>query len=156
MTCCQAKSIGFSNFGVKELEAVRKTQKVAPAMNQIEFHPYLQHVELLNYHKKHGIATAAYAPLTPVTKASPGPADDFLASLAKKYAVNPSEVLLRFCIDQDIVPVTTSAKEQRLSDMLRVTLFKLTPAEIKTLVELGEQKHFRGFWTHKHDANDRS
>lgn len=125
-------------------------------MNQIEFHPYLQHPQLLDYHKKHHIATTAYAPLTPVTKASGGPLDDFLASLAKKYAVNSGEICLRFCIDQDIVAVTTSSKEQRMSDMLRMTKFKLTPAEIKKMVELGEQKHFRGFWTNKFKDGDRS
>ena len=152
----KTKSIGVSNFSVANLEALRATQKTPPAINQIEFHPYLQHEPLLAYHKKHNIATAAYAPLTPVTKASPGPCDEFLASLAKKYAVNEGEILLRFCIDQDIVAITTSSKEQRLSDMLRCTLFKLTPAEIKKIIELGEQKHFRGFWTHKYDANDRS
>lgn len=78
-----------------------------------------------------GIATAAYGPLTPVTKGAGGPADDILNSLAKKYAVNPAEILLRYCIDQDIVPITTSSKEQRLSDYLRAMTFKLTPAEIK-------------------------
>lgn len=152
----QAKSIGVSNFLPQHFEAIRKTQRVVPAINQIEFHPYLQHPQLLQYHKDHGIATAAYAPLTPVTKASPGPLDEYLEVLAKKYAVHPGEILLRFCIDQDIVAITTSAKEQRLSDMLRMTLFKLNPAEIKKIIGLGEQKHFRGFWQHKFDANDRS
>jgi diketogulonate reductase-like aldo/keto reductase len=78
-----------------------------------------------------GIATAAYGPLTPVTKGEGGPAEEILNGLAKKYAVNPAEILLRYCIDQDIVPITTSGKEQRLSDYLRAMTFKLTPAEIK-------------------------
>lgn len=62
---------------------------------------------------------------------------------------------MRYCIDQDIVPITTSSKEQRLSDYLRAMTFKLTPAEIKQLNEAGEKKHLRGFWTHKYDENDR-
>lgn len=66
-----------------------------------------------------------------MTKGSPGPVDEVLARLAKKYAVNPGEICLRWCIDQDVVPVTTSAKEQRLSDYLRAMTFKLTPAEVK-------------------------
>ena len=45
--------------------------------------------------------------------------------------MNPGEVALRYCIDQDIVAITTSGKEQRLSDYLRAMTFKLTPAEIK-------------------------
>lgn len=78
-----------------------------------------------------GIATAAYGPLSAVTKAAPGPCDEVFAALAKKYAVNPAEIALRWCVDQDIVAITTSSKEQRLSDYLRAMTFKLTPAEIR-------------------------
>lgn len=149
------KSIGVSNYLPQHLEAILKTAKVTPACNQIEFHPYLQHPPLLEFHKKHGIATTAYGPLTAATKAKPGPADEFLSALSKKYAVSEGEVSLRWCIDQDIVAITTSSKEQRLSDYLRATTFKLTPSEIKKLNELGQQKHFRGFWNDKFDKDDR-
>jgi len=151
-----AKSIGVSNYLPNHLTAILKTAKVVPAINQIEFHPYLQHVELLEFHKKHGIATAAYGPLTAATKAKPGPADDFVGRLTKKYAVSENEIYLRWCIDQDIVAITTSSKEQRLSDYLRCATFKLTPSEIKEINELGAQKHFRGFWTHIIKEGDRS
>lgn len=83
-----------------------------------------------------GIATAAYGPLTAVTKGAGGPADEILEKLAKKYAVSPGEISLRYCIDQDIVPITTSGKEQRMSDYLRAMTFKLTPAEIKQVSEV--------------------
>lgn len=71
-----------------------------------------------------------------MTKGAGGPADDILEKLAKKYAVNAGEISLRYCIDQDIVPITTSSKEQRLSDYLRAMTFKLTPAEIKQVRKL--------------------
>ncbi|KAF2243220.1 aldo-keto reductase family 1 member C13 [Trematosphaeria pertusa] len=150
------KSIGVSNYSPKNLDATLKTAKVVPVCNQIEFHPYLQSVDLLEYHKKHGIATTAYGPLSAVTKAKPGPIDDFMAALSKKYAVSEGEISLRWCIDQDVVPITTSSKEQRLSDYLRAATFKLTPAEIKQINDLGQQKHYRGFWSAKFDDNDRS
>jgi diketogulonate reductase-like aldo/keto reductase len=151
-----AKSIGVSNYLSNHLEATLKTAKVKPAVNQIEFHPYLQHPGLLDFHKTHGIATTAYAPLTAVVKATPGPCDDLLLALSKKYAVSAVEISLRYCIDQDIVPITTSSKEERLSDYLRALTFKLTPAEIEELNELGQQKHFRGFWANKFDSDDRA
>lgn len=151
-----AKSIGISNYLPSHLNALLKTAKVVPVCNQIEFHPYLQRVELLKLHKQHGIATTAYGPLTAATKAKPGPLDDFVGQLTKKYAVSENEIYLRWCIDQDIVPITTSSKEQRLSDYLRVVTFKLTPAEIKEINELGEQKHFRGFWQKKFNSGDRT
>jgi diketogulonate reductase-like aldo/keto reductase len=152
----KVRSIGVSNYFPKHLSAILKTAKVPPAINQIEFHPYLQHPELLAFHKQHNIATSAYGPLTAATKAKPGPADELLATLAKKYAVSEGEISLRFCLDQDVVAVTTSAKEQRLSDYLRCTKFKLTPTELRQLNEVGEEKLFRGFWNKKFDPNDRS
>lgn len=66
--------------------------------------------------------------------------DDYLNSLAKKYAVNPGEICLRWCIDQDIVAITTSGKEQRLSDYLRAMTFKLTPKEIQQVSDENTKK----------------
>ncbi|KAI9725469.1 MAG: hypothetical protein M1828_003140 [Chrysothrix sp. TS-e1954] len=151
-----AKSIGVSNYLPRHLEATLKVATIPPAINQIEFHPYLQRAKLIEYHKQHHIATAAYGPLTPVTKGAPGPVDEYLEGVAKKYAVSPSEVLLRWYIDQDVVPVTTSGKEQRISDYLRATTFKLTPKEVGMIGQLGEKKHFRGFFTQVFDDNDRT
>jgi len=151
-----AKTIGVSNYLPSHLSTTLETAKIPPAINQIEFHPYLQHPDLLAFHKQHNIATSAYGPLTAVTKGKPGPCDEYLAALAKKYAVSEGEIYLRWCIDQDIVPITTSSKEQRLSDYLRCATFKLTPEEIKRIKELGEEKHFRGFWNNKFAADDRS
>jgi diketogulonate reductase-like aldo/keto reductase len=152
----KAKSIGVSNFLKPHLEAILETAKVRPAINQIEFHPYLQHGDLLAYHKNKDIRVSAYAPLTPITKASGGPVDAVVESLAKKYAVNPGEILLRWVIDQNILPITTSSKEQRLSDALRVFTFKLTPKEVEEISSLGREKHHRAFWNHIFDASDHS
>jgi diketogulonate reductase-like aldo/keto reductase len=152
----KAKSIGVSNFLKPHIDAILKTCKVRPAINQIEFHPYLQHGDLLAYHKNKDIKLSAYAPLTPITKAKGGPLDGYLDALAKKYAVNPGEILLRWCIDQNVVAITTSSKEQRMSDMLRVFTFQLTPKEVEEITETGKTHHFRAFWTHIFDADDKS
>lgn len=46
------KSIGVSNYLPEHLDWILETATVPPAINQIEFHPYLQHNDLLNYHKE--------------------------------------------------------------------------------------------------------
>jgi len=124
--------------------------------SQIEFHPYLQHGDLLAYHKAKDIKVAAYAPLVPVVKAKGGPLDPVLEALARKYAVNPGEILLRWCVDQGVVPITTSSKEQRMSDMLRIFSFDLTPKEVEEIKATGSKHHFRAFWTDKFAPDDRS
>lgn len=141
----KTKSIGVSNYLEPHLKATLATAKIPPSINQIEFHPYLQHGSLLAYHKSQNIAVSAYGPLTAITKAKPGPCDETLASLAKKYAVSEGEIALRWCIDQGVVAITTSGKEQRLSDYLRAMTFTLTPKEVKDLANLGNEKHYRGF-----------
>lgn len=152
----KAKSIGVSNFLKPDLDAILKTCKVRPAINQIEFHPYLQHGDLLAYHKNQDIKVSAYGPLTPVARAKGGPLDGLLESLAKKYAVNPGEILLRWCVDQGVVPISTSSKEQRLSDMLRIFTFELNPKEVEEISETGKTHHFRAFWGHEFADDDKS
>jgi len=152
----KAKSIGVSNYTRPHMEATLKTAQYPPVLNQIEFNPYLQHGDLLAWHTNKNITVAAYGPLVPLVKAAGGPLDQPLEKLARKYAVSPGEILLRWCIDQGVVPVTTSSKEQRMSDYLRTMTFKLTPKEVDEISSVGKEKHFRAFWTHKIDANDRS
>ena len=152
----KARSIGVSNYLIPHLEATLKVASSPPSINQIEFHPYLQHGPLLDYHKQHNIATAAYGPLTAVTKAKPGPVDTLLAELAKKYYVSESEISMRWCVDSGVAAITTSSSEQRLSDYLRSMTFSLTPREIEDLSSKGQEKHFRGFWTKNFAADDRS
>ncbi|PHH65181.1 hypothetical protein CDD81_3312 [Ophiocordyceps australis] len=151
----RAKSIGVSNFYQEHVETVLKTAKVPPAINQIEFHPYLQHKGLVDFLHKNKIAVACYGPLTPLTTAKNGPVDPLWKQLAEKYSVTESEVGLRWCIDQGLVAITTSAKKERLERYLdKVPQFKLTPHEVAEVSELGKQKHFRGFWKDKFDEND--
>lgn len=55
----RARSIGVSNWLRPHLEAVLATAAVPPAINQIEFHPYLQHGGLLDFHREKGIAVSS-------------------------------------------------------------------------------------------------
>ncbi|KAK3315145.1 NADP-dependent oxidoreductase domain-containing protein [Apodospora peruviana] len=159
----RAKSIGVSNYLKEHLEVILAAKpKYPPVVNQIEYHPYLQHVtdgetgDLLEYLRTNNIAVEAYAPLTAITKAKGGPVDPIYAALAKKYGVTEGEVALRWCLDQGIVAVTTSSNEQRLHAFLsKVPSFKLTPKEVEDIAKAGRQKHYRGFWTNKFKEDDR-
>ncbi|KAK3293280.1 NADP-dependent oxidoreductase domain-containing protein [Chaetomium fimeti] len=156
----RARSVGVSNYLREHLEATLQTPGSAgpPAVNQIEYHPYLQHDPdgLLAYHRDKGIALQAYSPLTAVTKAAPGPVDPVYERLAEKYGVTPGEVALRWCLDQGIVAITTSSNEERLRTwMQRLPLFKLTPKEVGEIAEKGREKHFRGFWGKEFAEDDR-
>lgn len=140
----------------KELETILKTAKIVPAINQIEYHPYLQHGNLIDFHRQHNIATSAFGPLTAAVKATPGPLDGTYKRLAEKYSVTIGEIALRWVLDQDIVALTTSGSEERLKQYQKVATFKLTPEEVKEISDLGQQKHYRGFWKDRFDPADRT
>ncbi|EGD96235.1 ketoreductase [Trichophyton tonsurans CBS 112818] len=152
----RARSIGVSNFLQPHLEAIMKTASIKPAVNQIEFHPYLQHGDLLAVHRRLGIAVEGYSPLTPLTRAKGGPVDGVVSRLAMKYGVSEGNVLLRWSIDQDVVTLTTSSKEERLKEFLDVVKFRLTAEEVDEISRLGREKHYRAFWKSKFDPDDRS
>ena len=147
----KAKSIGVSNFLPRHTDAILQIATVKPVINQIEFHPYYQHKHngshagFLAYHASHGIVLSPYNPLAPITKSPGGPVDKVLSALAKKYAVSEGDVLLRWCIDLGMVPITTSSKEQRLSDYLRICTFQLTEVEVKDIQEYGAGFFQRNF-----------
>lgn len=154
----KARSIGVSNFSTSDLATVLATARVVPAVNQIEYHPYLQHGPdgLLAFCRERGIAVAAYGPLTAVTRARPGPCDDVYVALARRHGVSEALVALRWCVDQDVVAVTTSANEARLSGYVAaLPTFRLSAEEIEEIGAAGEKRHFRGYWTNMFAADDR-
>ncbi|OAA35694.1 Aldo/keto reductase [Metarhizium rileyi] len=152
----KAKSIGVSNFLQEHLEVVLKTAKVPPAINQIEYHPYLQHGDLVQFHKKHNIAVSCYGPLLPLTRAKGGPIDAVWAELASKYGVSESEIGLRWILDQGLVALTTSSNKRRLEGYLtKLGTFQLTQNEVARIADVGNKHHFRGFWSKKFGPDDR-
>ena len=144
-TSGKVKSIGVSNFEREDLEIILETATVTPSVNQIEFHPYQQHTELLEFHQKHGIATACYSVLSAITAASPGPVDQVYSNLTQKYGVSESEIALRWVLDQGFIAVTTSKKSERLQAYLKnLTRIQLTNVEVNQIYELGKGKEDHG------------
>lgn len=157
----RARSIGVSNYIQEHLDPILETAKVLPAINQIEYHPYLQHVtqdgsqDLLAYHREKGIAVSGYGGLSAITRAAPGPVDSAYEELAEKYGVTTGDVALRWTIDTGVVAITTSSREDRLQHYLAtLPSFELTAEEVKTISDLGKKKHYRGFWRDQYSDED--
>jgi diketogulonate reductase-like aldo/keto reductase len=141
----KARSIGVSNHLIEHLETTLKTAKVVPAVNQVEFHPYLQRQDLVPWSDKKGIATSAFGPLTTLRKGKPGPTDEIVERLAKKYGVSEEAVCLRWCMQQGdgVAAITTSSKEERLGGYLGAAGFELTEEEVQEITDKGKEKHLR-------------
>ncbi|CAM6100556.1 unnamed protein product [Calypogeia fissa] len=141
-----AKNIGVSNFRVVDLEKVLSFANVKPAANQIEFNPYLQSRELVSFCHKHGISVEAFSPLAPIVRKLGGPLDPVTEEIAKKYGKSPGQVLLRWTMQEGVIPVTTSGKESRQKEQLAIDSFELTEEEVERIRVAGSGLHYRKYF----------
>ncbi|KAL7957562.1 NADP-dependent oxidoreductase domain-containing protein [Trichoderma compactum] len=159
----KAKSIGISNFQRHHIEALLETCTVKPVINQLEFHPYLQRGNnFVPWMREHGIEVSSFKSLAPTTVGKgvplddPLPLDELLPSLARKYRVEGSVILLRWCIGQNIVPVTTTSSQARLDEYSMATKVVLEPADIEEISQEGLRHHFRWWGKDFFEPEDRS
>ncbi|KAI8980277.1 NADP-dependent oxidoreductase domain-containing protein [Pilobolus umbonatus] len=108
----KVRAIGVSNFNVKKLERLLKTATVAPAVNQVELHPYLPQEDLVRFCQKHGIVVTAYSPLGSTN--SPLFKDKTITALAEKYKVSPAQILISWGIHRKYVVIPKSVTPSRI------------------------------------------
>ncbi|PCH37782.1 Aldo/keto reductase [Wolfiporia cocos MD-104 SS10] len=149
-----ARSIGVSNFDVQNFEEIIPTARIVPAVNQIEYHPYVFKVNIANleYMRAHNIVPASYGCFAPLTHAKDGPVDPVLAAAATRLGkdtgkqVSLGQVLHLWLRARGIVAITTSTKETRIKEYVATAeLPDLTEDELKAIDEAGSQMHHQVF-----------
>ncbi|KAJ7905707.1 oxidoreductase [Mycena olivaceomarginata] len=109
-----AKSIGVSNFTVEDLKAIAGS-KIAPAVNQIELHPYIWKAAepIVKYGRENGgTVPASYGGLSPLVRAAGGPVDEVLPPIAERLGkalgkpVTPAQVLSKWVSHKGAIVVT--------------------------------------------------
>jgi len=108
----RAKAIGVSNFLIHHLEDVLREGKVAPAVNQIEFHPYLVQPELRRFCQSRKIQVEAWSPLMQGHVA----AVPAIQELAKRHGKSPAQIVLRWDLQHGVVTIPTSARPERIAE----------------------------------------
>jgi diketogulonate reductase-like aldo/keto reductase len=143
------RNIGVSNYRIQDLEELLSFCNTRPAMNQIEFNPYLQQLDLNQFCFQHSIRLAAYSPLGPLNLWPGGPVDPVVEGLASKYGVSTSFILLLYTNQKGIVAITTSSKRERCEEYLSVMTapFSLTTDEITAIDVAGAGQMKRKYWT---------
>jgi len=152
-----AKAIGVSNFRLGDFGEFIDEAKVIPAVNQIEFHPYVLSVAepLLEFHKKHDIQTLSFGGLVPISRKAGGPLEGVLPTIAARLSkdagkeVNEGQILIKWILAKDVLPITTSSKKERLVNILEtISLPDLTPEEVNAINTAGKKIHHRVYQKH--------
>ena len=134
----RVQHIGVSNFRHEQTEELVEATGVWPEVNQIQLSPALQRRDTLAFHREHGIVTEAWGPLG----GREGLAEQFaLRKVAEKHGVQPSQVSLRWAIDQGIVVIPKSSSPERQRDNATLDHIALDDADRELLasLDLGEQ-----------------
>ncbi|KZT52046.1 Aldo/keto reductase [Calocera cornea HHB12733] len=145
------RSIGVSNFRIRDLERVLRVAKYKPVVNQIEFHPYVQKqlLPLLKLQEENSILTESFGGMIPITLKADGPVTPVLQEIAKKIGGTEGQVLLKWQEQKGIVDVTTTTKDERLKEYLGAYfLRKLSDVDMKAIDDAGAKLHFRRYARH--------
>ncbi|XP_056637341.1 uncharacterized protein LOC130445626 [Diorhabda sublineata] len=156
----RTRAIGLSNFNENQIQKLLKSCRIQPACLQIEVHLFMQQKELINFCHKNHILVIAYSPLGnpgynkflnvigQKEKQLPSALDNpIVKSVADKYKKSPGQVLLRFLIEKDIIPIPKSVSPKRIRENIDVFDFTLDKEDIHKLenVDRGEESRICDF-----------
>ena len=126
------RTIGVSNFMPAHLDALMKTAKVCPAVNQFESNPYYNQEYLAEHTRKLGITPQAWAPLGKGRVLG----DPVIADLAEKYGVSPAQTILRWGLQRGIAVIPKSSSESRMRENRDIYRFELNEADMELMNSL--------------------
>lgn len=144
----KVRDIGVSNYGIHHIDEIATfdSKDALPAVNQIEvcqtrrqvvheanklhqLHPWCQQREIVDYCKRRNIVIEAYCPIVRNEKAN----DETLTSIAKKHNKEPNQVLIRWSLQKDFVPLPKSDTPSRIMSNADVYGFELDEDDMAKL-----------------------
>jgi len=165
----KARSIGVSNFTIRHLTELLADASTVPAVNQVEFHPYLYQRDLLDFCTDRGIVLEAYSPLTTGVRLK----DPKLVAIAERYSQagaqakaprsrlrfleklsrrsetkSAAQILIRWALQHGLVVIPKSANRRRIFENADVFDFEINAADMQILDQLNE--NLRTCWDPTH------
>jgi diketogulonate reductase-like aldo/keto reductase len=131
----RAKSIGTGNYLLPFLKELEEYAEIVPAVNQIEFSPYLTMKDELGYCQLKDIQLQAYTPLSRGKKFD----DPKLLALGKKYGKTPAQMILRWAVQQEISSIPKSANTNRLTENFNIFNFQIDEGDISLMNKFDER-----------------
>ncbi|MBR1486892.1 MAG: aldo/keto reductase [Synergistaceae bacterium] len=125
----QIHALGFSNFLPYHAENIIKNSKILPAVAQLEFHPGYTQAFALNYYREKKILVQAWSPIARGRVND----DELIIELSKKYNVTAAQICLRFCIQENVMPLPKASSMERLKENLEVLNFEISPEDMSRI-----------------------
>lgn len=139
----KAKAIGVSNFWPNRLIDLCGHVEIKPMINQIEINPFDQKDDWRKWDDKYNVVSEAWGPF------AEGRNNMFsnptLLKIAENHHTGVANVIIRYLLDNGIVVLSTTTKEERMKSNQDVYSFSLTEEERNSIknMDLKTSSFFR-------------
>jgi diketogulonate reductase-like aldo/keto reductase len=124
-----ARSIGVSNFNVRELDELLAVADIPPVVDQVQFSPFEYRRRLLEDCEERSVALEAYSPLG--TGRHLG--DERVQQIADRLGRTPAQVLIRWCVERQLIVLPKSTHRERIEQNAQVFDFTLSEDDMAAL-----------------------
>lgn len=138
------KAIGVSNFYPDRLVDMAIFSEVTPTINQVEVNVFHQQKEAQVYNEKYGVQLEAWAPFAEGRNnmfSNPG-----LKAIGEKYGKTVAQVILRWLVQRNIVPLSKSVKKSRMEENINIFDFELSKEDMDKISEMDKKES--SFFSH--------
>lgn len=133
----KCRSIGVRNYMVGHLEELMTSARIQPAVNQVEFSPYLTQVNVRKFCKDNNILFESYSPLTKGKRLN----DRTLLEIAGRHGKSVPQILIRWTLEQNAAVIPKSVRRDRIFENIDVFDFELSVDDLAILNNLNEDDH---------------
>ena len=141
------RNVGVSNFSAYQLSCAHHISDVPIAVNQIEFHPYFQRPDLVDYCRETETVLEAAAPLARTELFD----DETVQELADKYDKSPAQIVLKWEVEREVVALPKSSSPEHVRGTLQLFDWEMDDADLALLDDLDRDEPVYDFpsrdWT---------
>lgn len=135
------KSIGVANCHQHHIEEILNVCQYAPMVNEIEVHPLFSQKPLIKFCKDNNIRVEAYTPMARNDERLRN--NRTLLALAKKYGKTTMQIILRWHIENGVIPIPRSTNKERLKQNIDLFDFSLTAEEVESIDSININSRLR-------------
>jgi 2,5-diketo-D-gluconate reductase A len=125
----RARSVGVSNFQPAHLDRIVDETGVAPAVNQVEVHPFFGNEEVRAANARHGVATEAWSPIAKGQVVDNG----VITEVSTRLGRTPAQVALRWHIERGDIVFPKSMSPARMKENFEIFDFELEPEDMRAI-----------------------
>lgn len=133
----KVRAIGMANYRIRHFDYLFKSGvDIMPHCVQFELHPMRTADDIVDYCRNRKIAIQAYSPLCRMHRKIAESSD--IQDIANRHHKTVAQVVLRWHVQNEYVPVFKTTKPSRLKENIDVFDFELSEGEMRRIASLDE------------------